>query len=238
MSQTSGDNRMHYSLGAKEIRRAFLNIHFSRLRCCGWLLPPPLKGRDLFRFFPDLLLKPPMRPSKMENPGSSLAGPSMYLKESYIGNAGPSVPVIDLTRDSDADSGEDDDNLQELSPAEQERAMAAEEKENENDRLDVSELNYSFNLILNNSSLSPIKNQFMKPCNFLRQLDRHNTAYTFTVAQYRRAWRYAVKSKEEDFAVNDIVALNPGLDPARIEAIFMKQIQRLSDYVRIPHPPL
>lgn len=134
----------------------------------------------------------------------------------------------DVAMDEDIESDED---LRELSIAEQQRAMADDAVESKNDTLDVSKLNYGFNLILNNSTNSTIKGQFIKPCNFFRQLDRHNTAHSLTVAQYRRAWRYAVDSKEEDFAVNQIVNTNPGIDSAGIEAIFTQQFRELRQAV-------
>lgn len=139
-----------------------------------------------------------------------------------------------MSNNQDVDMGEDikfDEDLRELSIAEQQRAMAADAAESKNDTLDVSKLNYGFNLILNNSANATINGQFIKPYNFFRQLGRHNTAHSFTAAQYRRAWRYAVDSKEEKFTVNQIVNTNPGLDSAGFNAIFTQQFRELRQAV-------
>jgi hypothetical protein len=138
----------------------------------------------------------------------------------------PAREIIDLTGDMDLDSGsEPEEDLPQDSSAPA-LAMSQFLQNSESDTLDVSKLNYSFNMI-RNAIHKPIKAQFISIRSFLRRLDKNNPAYAFTGPQYCRAWEHAVRLHENEVAVNELIGSNPTLDRAGIERIFEEQMERV-----------
>ena len=172
----------------------------------------------------------------MDNVGAANGSPPLFFnprnnEDTTISNSN----FIDLTGDDDAKSDSSDDDLVELTPAQMELALAEKNIRDDGDTLDVSKLNYSFKMLHRKQEHQPLEKQVVPINSFLRVLDRNNTAYQFTHAQYRRAWGYAIKLNENQFAINHILLNNRDLDRAGIEAEFAQQVQQIIDKVCSPN---